>query len=363
MMLVLPHFRNIGGAGKYITDFIEGLKTKNVILKVGGAHQNDYLDFGGYNKTLVNALSLILLPNYKGVSKAAKFFYSMKTVIFLPYIFILSLVEKKENIEFVVLTSSIQILYIPFIKIVYPKTKVVIIIQENLDINNLLLGKIVLFMLKKYDFVVGIDRDWCSKVGSRGVETIYLPNNFNIPEIDTLYTPEFDAVYVGGGQSIKGFEFLMCFFEKFSEKKRINIQLLGSFSNVDVNRIDRLNNKNLIGSKLHIVGQVPNCNPFIMNSKFLILPIISAHFCRPAIEAGLLRKTFLITELHGLSDFSKFDYNCKSFKANNLNDFSQKFFEMIDQNDLSGFENNNYEMSLNFALSSSMDLFFNKLGI
>tara|TARA_B110000196_G_scaffold319212_1_gene336570 strand:- start:8256 stop:9344 length:1089 start_codon:yes stop_codon:yes gene_type:complete len=362
MILVVPHFSNTGGAGKYITNLLKALGGR-VDVKVSGKYQSDYFGIEQYKSAIFFSLSLILFPNYKGVSKRATGYYFLKAVLCTPYLFFLCLTSKKGNISHIILTSSIQILHIPFLKIIYPNARVCILIQENLKFNNYLWGGVTQFFLNKYDCVVGIDREWCAVANEFGIENVYLPNEFDIPIIDVNCAPEYDAAFVGGDQFIKGFDFLLEFFEKYSESKMINILLLGYYSEKSIIRIRRLNEGSAIGSKLSLVGQVPDCNSYLLNSKILLLPIMSAHFCRPAIEAGLLKKTFLITELDGISDFSEFDYNCKSFRKGSLEHFSSQFFCMIDTLDLSDLENRNYENSLSFTMSGSMELFFSKLGI
>ncbi|GHZ93430.1 hypothetical protein VCSRO177_2253 [Vibrio cholerae] len=322
MIVIFPHYKSSGGAGKYISNIINRLLEHDMEFIVAGVYakcyQKSHKKKSIIFKLILYFFSLLSYPSYDGVSFRAKLYYltllPVKFTIsillyFLCYLFCFNFIKSKKFTF--VLTSSIQIPILIF-SLLNNNLRFVVIIQENLIFRGWL-GRVLIYLLNKSYLTVSISSDWYDYAKMNGVFNLeYVPNTYSCPD-DKCFGPEllYDCIYVGGGQNIKGFYYLCEEIKRIKDGKYV-FCLLGDYSPSQVRMVAdiSLNSKCI---DVFILGCVDSIYPYLYNSKLLLLPITHAHFCRPAIEAGLCGRTFLVSDLSGLDDFAIDDFNCKKF--------------------------------------------------
>jgi hypothetical protein len=371
MILFLPHYGIGGGAGEYIKNICNDISSYGEVF-FSGKYKKEYsgevIDKGLFFDFFFNSF---IIPFYSGVTFFTILCYVFKAIIIYPFIVLFSFYlkrkcEKKESVKIIFLTSIVQAPQVLIIKLFFPKSKLVLIIQENIILNGVL-GEVCVFLIRRFDVVVSINSLCHERLKGVGIESIIVLNKFS-DEVNNFNTDDiiYDAVYVGGEQKIKGFKTVLDAFEIMSEENDITLVMLGHYGDAalrKINSINELNEKKGRKSHITVLGSVDSCSEAYKKSKFLILPINAAHFCRPAIEVGLLRKTFLVTSFDGLSDFALPNYNCISFEVNNLNSFILCFKSLLDEGFRSELEEKNFLFSSAFRSNYSLNNLILKLGV
>lgn len=329
MIVFIPHFTDVGGAGKYINYFISQVTIANEGKVVPLGKYKRYFKREGDDvcfsvSVFFYFMSLLIYPDYRGVGKLLKLFYFcrfvlvlLSIVITLPVFRFLFNREASCGFEHVILTSSIQLYAGLFIKLVLPYSKVTILIQENLVLECFISKSLKPKLLNLMDYVVSITDSWAlyARESSINSEIIHIIKNKYVihskVNVTSAHIKSYDFIYMGGGQRIKGFDYLC---KELYHMRELNITgcFLGEFSPSDIQEIKSSLGPNT-NLSIDVIGQVDDAENYINNAKFVLLPILQPHFCRPAIEAGLLGKTFLVSKLPGISDFAKIGYNCLSF--------------------------------------------------
>jgi len=366
MNLIIPHYGRGGGAGKYI-DFIYKSMSNVTDTRFAGYYSNQYVGkIFPTSRILDFTFNALTIPLYSGVKTRNIIFYIFRFLFLFPFFYIFSYNFPKKTASFssLILTSTIQLPLILLNFKILRKTKKIIFIQENIILDGLV-GFICIFLLKRFDVVVAINSYEQKRLASKGIKTTLVRNNFDfeVSELENNDINSYDAVYVGGELEIKGFLVVIDLFKKLSIKKRLNILLLGEYSKRGRKYIEKANKLAKNDSKLFLIGRVESCNEYYLKSKFLLLPIKSAHFCRPAIEVGLLRKTFIVTDLTGLSDFSIPNYNCLTFKPGDTNSFIEVFEKLLDDKLRNELERNNFNFSSKYIADSNIQEFLSKFEI
>lgn len=301
------------------------------MVSVAGQFANDY-DINSNHELLYKEVGKLSLPNYKGVRFGINFYYFLLSI--LRIILILVIFRKKRVIkipDIIFLTSSIQSIAIPIIKYYFPKTRVFIAIQENVKLNNIH-GSIIIQLLRRSDCIVSISRSWANSALKYNLKPLILRNfyNENFADITDLNIIHSDLLYIGGGSRIKGYSTFIGLLPKLLKNRERKIVCLGTYSIKQLHFLKSMQIKYNAFDNLHIVGNVSDVRPFLKGTKLLFLPITSAHFCRPAIEAGLFSKPFLITCLPDLEDFAFNNINCKMFSCKQLPYLNNIIFELLD---------------------------------
>jgi len=325
-----------GGAGLYIQDIISDLNSFSNIA-VGGKYSIAY-EGKKVQCNLINQIGKLSLPLYEGVKLKAVAYNITKSLFRLLYILIQYLSSKKRfQPELIILTSSIQALAIPIIRRIFPSTRIVLLVQENLILTRKSRG-VMKWLLLQADRVISISKTWSSHASKEGLETTLLRNRYkptfvqSAPEIEDKHVS--DLLYVGGGATIKGFQLLVQALALIDDKRSLRVSLLGKYNNFQLKQLEQLSVNFSSNSHINIVGFVSDIRPFLKGTSLLLLPIEHAHFCRPAIEAGLLDKTFVISRLKGLEDFVHNKKNCLCFKSGDANDLVSKIYKILDDPEL-----------------------------
>lgn len=329
-IIFIPHWGIGGGAGYYIKDLITVVR-RFCLVSVAGQYANDY-DINSNRELIYKKIGKLSLPNYEGVRFGINFYYFLLSIIRIVLILIVfRRDENKKNTDIIFLTSSIQSIAIPLIKYLFPGAKVFIVIQENVKLDNIH-GWIIIQLLRQSDCIVSISRSWANSALKYNLKPLILRNFYskNFVDISDFNITQSDLLYIGGGSRIKGYSIFIKLLPKLLKNGSKKIVCLGSYSTKQLLFLKSLQKKYNAFDNLHIVGNVSDIRPFLKGTKLLFLPITSAHFCRPAIEAGLFMKPFLITCLPDLQDFALNNVNCKMFSCNQLSSLDNIIFELLD---------------------------------
>lgn len=335
-VLIIPHVGKIGGAGLYIQQ-ISSMMSNRFDVYFGGRWAHEYA--ASEHCAVIGAWSngMMVIPNYQGVTLLAKLYYLLRAFIFFPFTFVSSR-KNLDNYDVVVLTSGIQLLLLPLIKFSYPKIRLGILIQENWQLENRFWGWISRKALAKAHFIISITQSWANYASTHDLKCLVLKNMYSEDVVDSssddLIDKEFDVVYVGGDQKIKGFDILMEVFLRVSKSERVVIGVLGEVSASNRKAVQDINAMACNGSEIICFGFQRFPLPFYRAAKFVFLPIGAPHFCRPAIEAGLLNKSFLISAFSGMEDFVFCESNCLCASIDDLDQFGYQFLRLLKDDEL-----------------------------
>lgn len=331
-LIVLPHWHIEGGAGFYIRDLLNNLGG-DVLIRVGGRYAADYTQ-NPVESVLLDKLSALAFPAYEGIRQISTLFHLF--VSLAKMVSLLMLARSKRHVASptaFVFTSSIQALSIPITRWLYPTSLIVIAVQEQVDLSKLF-GKLILRLLRQSDVVIAITECWASHARMYGINTLVIRNQYNPSYAATVNNQvpsiESDLLYVGGGARIKGFDYLAAALPQLLKRPGIRIICLGNYSYSARKTLDRIRKGTNTGAQLNIVGHVPDIRPYLRGTKLLLLPIESPHFCRPAIEAGLFSKTFIIPDHDGIEDFSVDKINCRKYIKGDTGKLIELTFNMLD---------------------------------
>lgn len=358
-VLILPHWRLEGGAGFYIQNVIAALEEVELV-QIGGVHRRSYHGSLLTSRGM-DTISSLSFPIYEGVSISSTILNAFRSLINL-FLFFISRTYRQtmrldEVPDLIILTSSIQAPAIPVLRKFFPGASIAIIIQENIRLD-VALGRIMLKLLKGADKVISISNAWSDHATQAGLCTALLRNGYEYNYANFLHDgsgQEMSSVlYVGGSSKIKGFEILMLAAPQLLLRPNLKIICLGLYSSGAQEALESLNASAHPTSTLNVIGHVEDIRPYLKGALVVLLPIKSPHFCRPAIEAGLLQKTFVISKLTGLEDFANDGLNCLAFQSDNISDLVSKVTLLIDDGKLRArLEDANYLNSRLFLQSPS----------
>jgi glycosyltransferase involved in cell wall biosynthesis len=331
-ILLLPHWTKGGGSGYYIQNLIDKLNDK-FIVHVQGFYSAEYSEHRQSSK-LLNDLSLLSFPAYEGIKKSSTLYHLLTSLGRIALIFSkYGKASENETPSAIIFTSSIQAVAIPAAKYLFPRSKIVIAIQENIKFSSIS-GRLMLRLLKNSDIVISITKQWAAYAQGFGVSALILRNQYDpsyfAPECNQANPIESDLLYIGGDAGIKGFDFFKKALPALLQRPGIKILCLGHYATRSRQFIRSITENSVSGSKAVIVGHVSDIRPYLRGTKLLMLPITSPHFCRPAIEAGFFGKTFVIPEHSGLEDFVQNGVNCISFNLLSESSFVRAIHNLLD---------------------------------
>lgn len=328
---VIPHTPPGGGAYLFIKQFLEAVDSEYEIDYIG-----QYSKFYGcsnigskFNYTSFFPCSII--PSYAGIDNYKlifffifSFFRYLKALIFCRH------TDTEEGI--VLLTSSIQFFDYFFLRRIFPNKKYILLVQENFEFRGLI-GCCFSKIFAKFNLVVSISDSWKSYASSCGLNSYVYKNNYQSSALFGLNMDEmitYDALYLGGDQRIKGFAEFVLFVKSLNSESLVKIAVAGHISDKNKEKLIECNKGGFV--EIDYIGQLDSVYNYILKSKVLLLPIVAPHFCRPAIESGLCKRTFLIKSHKGLDDFVVNEVNCLTYSS--LEDMKNKFIEIISDDNL-----------------------------
>lgn len=329
--VILPHWRIEGGAGYYIRDLIESLRPVGTV-QVGGPYASDYDEVPIQCKDF-DKLTLQSMPAYEGIRLAA-FLYHILISALRAIALTATPWDKRFEGRFdaLVLTSSVQAMAIPIARRWFPGRRIAIVVQENVCLSRGL-GRLTSVFLKRADVVVSITETWAQHARENGLDPVVLPNSFapDYAALEHNRNPaiEADLLYVGGSAKIKGFDNLIAALPELLSVPGRSIVCLGQYSEAAIKTLEQILSKAHPNAQLNIVGLVPDIRPYLRETKLLLLPIGSPHFCRPAIEAGLFKRAFVIPNFPELGDFALDGENCVTYRPLDIEDFVLKVSQLL----------------------------------
>jgi hypothetical protein len=313
-LIILPHWSTGGGAGFYIQNLIENLESY-ITVKVSGNYAKDYSQ-EPIQSNFLNKLGSLSLPVYEGIRPTATLVHFFLSLVRMLSLFVFNHKDLHAIPTAFVFTSSIQAMSVPIVKWFYPSSKIVIAVQEQIDLSRLF-GKLILRFLRQSDVVLAITEDWATHARKFGIRTLLVRNQYDgsYAASENNQTPaiESDLLYVGGGAKIKGFDNFESILPELLTRPGLRIICLGHYSKNTLSTLEKIRTIVNSGAELIVIGNVPDIRPYLRGTKLLFLPIGSPHFCRPAIEAGFFSKTFVIPNYDGLDEFSVDNFNCKKY--------------------------------------------------
>lgn len=325
-VLIIPHCRTGGGAGIYINDLLDKL-SDSASISICGPYASQYAG----SDVNIGIETGLVFPHYDGVRGIAKIYWALH---------LLSAAYKasrsyKENIRLlseydaIVLTSSIQLPMAALMKREGLDSKVTCLIQENLAAEGPISRLLTKTLLSASDRLITITPKCGAKAKRLGLSSEYLPNKFLRSKSESP-SPLYDAAYLGGSSKLKGFRTLIEAFILIDRRRKLVIAMLGSYSKSDVHLINEINSRCVNGSRLVLVGQVSNATYYIARSKIVALPIRRPHFCRAAIEAGMLMKSFIVPSFSEVQDFGIAEGTCYTYPPGDIIAFSDTLCRALD---------------------------------
>ena len=362
-ILIIPHCSLGGGAGIYNQKIFETLYIKKNVYGCGifSKHYTQNI----YVSKIFDELSKICFPVYSGISNNKIIYHLVKSKIIISILKLLSLGKYFKNTihpHAIILTSGIQSILIPFLRHLFPKCKIVIVIQEFIALDTIFGKKFINYVNENNTIIISITESWAKFAASYSIHTRIIKNSFLSPNI---YTPKTiissDLLYVGGDAEIKGFKNMLYILKKLIYIRKLKIIFLGVYNVKSINKIKNLQNATGNQSQLIIEGLQKNIYKYLLGTKLLVLPIQNTHFCRPAIEAGICRKTFIIPNLNNLEDFALSDKNCLMYKFGDYYDGKEQILSLLDNVKLrKNLEYNNHRFSKRFLTNSQEQYSFNQ---
>jgi len=331
-VLIVPHWRPGGGAGFYIRDLIAVIN-KKFNLRVGGVYAQFY-DSNPLKSKFVDSVGRLSLPAYSGIGNVACIFHLFRSLVSIMTMFACRIrMHPNDTPHVFIYTSSVQALAIPVTRWFYPRTKITIAIQEEVDLSSFF-GKLVLYCIRQSNMLVSISKSWALHARSFGLNPFVYsnayPESFVEQDNNQAQIINSDLLYVGGDAKIKGFDGFLAVLPNLLTRPNIKILCLGEYSPKARKKIDTIKKSITSNSELLMIGHVSDVRPFLRGTRLLLLPVGSPHFCRPAIEAGLFSKTFVISDFDQMNDFAMSGKNCLSYNNFEPNGLVEAVFKIID---------------------------------
>lgn len=334
--VIMPHTRRTGGAKFYIYDLIDLLKQVGNV-KVAGPHACDY-DEAIIQSACLDTLTLQCLPTYEGICLIRRVYHmSLSALRAVPLIIAPRKQYFKEPFSVLVLTSSVQAMAVPLARWLFPDKRIAIVVQENVRLSRGL-GWLTSLCLRRAHVVISISASWARHAQANGLAPITLPNRYDAayaaPEHNQEQAITSDLLYVGGGAAIKGFNNMIMALPALLKTPGRRIICLGEYSDGAKRTLERIRNDARPHATLTVVGLVPDIRPYLRGTKLLVLPLGNPHFCRPAIEAGLFGKTFVIPHFPALEDFVLNGENCATYDASTPDELIYRVDELLRKDDV-----------------------------
>lgn len=334
-LLLLPHVPIRGGAGIYNAAAIAALgQLADVTLL--GPDAESYRSRGGMGGGGFPAMpARPILPAYAGASWRAWLYYA---ALAPRRAWTLSRWARRHRGQFeqfdgIVATSSIDLLTLRAITRAVPRLRSVCLIQENAFLQGAR-GGIQLRLLREVGRLIAITPSWAERAARAGLAAMVVMNPFSASAAaDAKDDPQnaTDLLFMGGGSKLKGTELFLDLIERLSARRAIRAALLGDLAGAWQTRASEAQARLAArGSSLVIAGFVADPQSYLRQTRLLLLPIAQPHFCRPAVEAGLCGRTFVISRLPELHDFAEDNRNCRMATSGDVADWQRVCEALID---------------------------------
>ncbi|WP_287172771.1 glycosyltransferase [Mesorhizobium sp.] len=346
--LIMPHVGRGGGAGIYINDVIQEVSCC-ANLHVAGDYRLEYASSGPMSFGHLNNIKLYI-PNYRGVSRLAKLYWLVTSFLHACALMLSrrKIISDLNLVDFVIVTSSIQAFVPAFLHIIGYRGRTICIVQENLDLSGAL-GSCIQWALKRASVVIAISASWQQEAIGFNLDTVLLENRFSCPTQDPA-KEEFDIAYVGGESPLKGFPEMLRACAQIAEHRKLRIAMLGRYSQKSSRAVQDLQEEfRSSGLEIVEVGLTSDVYLYLKSSKVLVLPIREGHFLRPAIEAGLCCRTFVVAKHTGIEDFAFDNVNCLMYEPGDLEGMVRCIEKVIDDShERTRLAEANYTLSVRF---------------
>lgn len=335
-LLILPHVAIMGGAGLYNRAIIRTLADQTCVTLIGAAAHA----YACPNSPVadVPVPPRPIMPAYSGASLRAFLLH----VALAPFRAVAALrwirqcADLLDDHDVIIATSSIDLAWLSIVSVVRPELKRVCIVQENAFLTGIR-GALNRMMLHRVDTVVSISRSWSEKAAAHGIASIIALNPFDMPLLKPVINDQnadIDVLFLGGGERIKGAALFLDLVERLASTGPVRAALLGNMSSTYADRVNTLRAQLAErGSSIEVPGFVDDTAPFLRRARLLVIPITDPHFCRPAVEAGLCGRTFVVSQLPDLNDFAVPSVNCVTAPSGDVTAWNEECRQLLDDCD------------------------------
>jgi hypothetical protein len=239
----------------------------------------------------------------------------------------------------------------PAIKSIPNEAKKILYIHETFK-RNIISSLIHRFIEKNFSGLLAINQSeldfFKDNMIKRLIADVYLPLKSN-----STHPPTKNILYMGGGDTIKGFYHIMklskklpegwkiLFLGDFKSKPKINF-IIHPYLKLKFTYYSRfINSKNI-----QKIGYIQDIGKVISKVSFGIFPSIHPHQPRPILELGFYNKTAIISDFKETEHFYKNEFNVLSFNHKKNSDLVSKIKMLIEDEKLMKYlANNNHFMS------------------
>jgi len=329
-LLVIPHVGIAGGAGLYNRAAIDVL-ARHAEVTVAGPAASAY---AGRDRTTGDLVLPVMpvIPAYAGASLRAFCVHAIRAPYRLWRVrqWIARHRDSLRRYDAVVTTSSIDSLAL--LAFAQARLRTICIVQENVFLSGLR-GRINRAFLRRVDIVVSISEGWSRRAREHGIESVVAANPFTLPA--TPASPDdggpTDVLFMGGGERIKGLTLFLSLIRELAAQRPVRAVILGALSPASATQVEAVREQ-VSGTDtiIEAPGFVDDPAPFLRAARLLLLPITDPHFCRPAVEAGLAGRTFIVSRLPDLADFAQEGMNCAMARAGDVGDWTAVTIRLLD---------------------------------
>lgn len=332
--LIISHAGTKGGAGKYNENLARAAIKSCSKVCVCGKLPSSLLNSASNKSRVFKFFNSLWIPHYSGVNFLRFLYMFVLSFIKLPIFLTRIRKSASELSEFdcFVFTSSVQVFEAFILKLILPDKKVTIVVQENARFK--ILGFFRFAFFYKNLKVISITKVWKDYALNYGIKSEVIRNPIELSEAVRLNAVDkWDFCYVGGSSKIKGYNKLVEVLRCWPSDVSMRIVMLGSYSDEEVRELNLLSD-NCSALTIDCFGLVEDATFYIANSKVLVCPIQSPHFCRPIIESALAKRTFIIPDFQELNEFAKSDCGLK-YKPTEIDDSLLRFMlEILSDDEL-----------------------------
>jgi hypothetical protein len=359
-ILVFPHVPMGGGAGFYNRQLFSWLGERSELHFAGrwGASYSVNV------RQRFTILETVTFPNYRGVSHAVSLLYLVRSILNILRRFSCLRPWAKTLPRTIVFTSSLQMLAPVLLKRVRQDICVVLFVQENLRYDSVLFGTLSKYLLRYVDLLVNITSAQHQHALDASLPSILVYNRFGLNRLEQqsdffrFFHPFYDAVFVGGDRGIKGFSTVVRAYLNVARAARFRLLIVGHMrarSKLLVGWLNRRLASN--GSVVHLIGHQPSIYGALLNAKVLLHPMRAPHFARPAIEAGLINRTFIVPAFSEIDDYAIDGFNCLTY--DDFHSLVRLLISVADgQVPLQSLADNNHNLALRYHYDEGEKLSF-----
>ena len=376
--MVIHHTSDIGGGSISFIDVLDMLKDKHEIIAYYPECSNNnlvkYAEERGHNINSIN-IPIPLFNYYSGCSGIfSRGFWN--GIINLKYRKELENFIKKQNPDIVIVNSSVMVFLGHIIK--KCNVKSICYVRETFVEKKNLRTKFMKYMLDNwFDGVIFLSEYDRNFAGLKKAKTKVIRDCINPSEKIIKLREDackdlnidhnkFNILYLGGVNWIKGIDLalksllysdddvnlILAGKIKFDSSKKRSIRkiiriLINSKGLKYEKSVKKLLGKREIRNRVKEIGLCTDISKAYMATDLVIFPSKVPHQARPIFEAGLYKKTIIISNFNQTKEYLIDNFNGRTFLANNYKDLAEKIKNLkFDKELCKRLGENNYRLTI-----------------